>query len=384
MAEPNSFNRSITNDVEKALEPGKATIVYGARQVGKTTLIKEIIERSKFDKPFYVNADVITHHEVLSSRDLNRLASFLEGVNLLVVDEAQRIPEIGINVKIIVDELNLPVLLSGSSALDLKSKTHEALTGRTKIFELFPLSFGEFKESFAPSIENRTLDLWLRFGSYPEVILQTGEKDKQEKLISLANSYVYKDIVDLGAVNNPQVLGRLLKLLAFQIGSEVSFDEIGRQLSISKNTVARYIDLLEQSYVIFKLSGFSRNLRKEVSKKPKIYFYDLGIRNAFLEDFTCTSDRKDLGNLWENFLLVERMKSNKYRRRNVHPYFWRTSTGAELDYIEEEDRSLIAFEFKYMSTRKKVRAYTSFNEAYSDQFPTFHMVTRENYKAFVL
>jgi len=373
--------RTITNNViEKLTNSHKGVIIYGARQVGKTTLAKTVIESMGL-RTLSINGDQNRFIDVISSRDLARIQSLVSGYDLLFVDEAQRIPEIGVNLKIILDNIpSLKVLVTGSSSLDLASKISEPLTGRTWNYQLFPISFLELR-ALQNSIElDDTLAERLVFGSYPELFSMTSETDKKEYLRNLSDAYLYRELIEFGEIKNSSKIRDLLKLLAFQIGSEVSLTELGRQLGMGKDTVDRYIDLLEKSFVIFRLKGFSRNLRKEITKMDKIYFYDLGIRNVLIDNLKTLSNRDDLGKLWENFLLIERMKYMKYSGRLYSPYFWRTYTGAELDYIEEHAGTLSCYEFKYHS--KGSRIPTTFSATYPGS--QFTEITRANYLDFIL
>jgi len=373
--------RSITNNViDKLTNSQKGVIIYGARQVGKTTLAKTVIESMGL-RTLSINGDQTRFIDVISSRDLARIQSLVSGYDLLFVDEAQRIPEIGINLKIILDNIpSLKVLVTGSSSLDLASKISEPLTGRTWNYQLFPISFLELRALHNRAELDDTLSERLVFGSYPELFSMTSETDRKEYLRNLSDAYLYRELIEFGEIKNSSKICDLLKLLAFQIGSEVSLTELGRQLGMGKDTVDRYIDLLEKSFVIFRLKGFSRNLRKEITKMDKIYFYDLGIRNVLIDNLKTLSNRDDLGKLWENFLLVERMKYMKYSGNLYSPFFWRTYTGAELDYIEEHAGTISCFEFKYQAKGSKIPQ--SFITAYPGS--QFNEITRTNYLDFIL
>ena len=366
--------------IEKFNFSNKGIVVYGARQVGKTTLMNEIIHRLNV-KTLMINGDHSRYLDILSSRDLSKIKSLVEGYELLFVDEAQRIPEIGIALKIILD--NIPyirVLVTGSSSLDLVSKISEPLTGRVWSYRLYPISFLELLKSKNRMELDSTLEERLVYGSYPEIFSITGGKQKWEYLQNLNDGYLYKDLVEFGDIKNSGKIRDLLKLLAFQIGSQVSLTEIGNSLDMSKDTVARYIDLLEKSYIIFRLKGFSRNLRKEVTKMDKIYFYDLGVRNILIDNLKPLKDRADSGQLWENFLITERMKLLDYTKDYALINFWRTYTGAELDYVEEKDGKLTGYEFKFGNKVKKVPS--GFLSTYPGS--DFHCINRDNYLDFIL
>jgi len=374
------LNRSLKNTVLASLaSTNKGIVIYGARQVGKTTLASDIIS-SIGSKTLSVNADQSKYFDVLSSRDITKLKDFTEGYDLLFIDEAQRIPEIGLNLKIILDNLkSLKVIVTGSSSLDLASKISEPLTGRILTHRLYPISFFELS-SFMNKFElNAQLEERMIYGSYPELFSIVGDSNKREYLQNLCDGYLYKDLLELGDIRNSSKIRDLLKLLAFQIGSEVSLAELGSNLGMGKDTVSRYIDYLEKSYVVFRLSGFSRNLRKEVTKMAKIFFYDLGIRNMLIDNLKPLKDRTDAGQLWENFLITERMKYLAYTQKYVSPYFWRLHTGAELDYIEDSEGQLKGFEFKYND--RTAKAPKGWHTAYPKA--SFECVNKENYLNFI-
>jgi uncharacterized protein len=328
-----------------------------------------------------VNADQSTYFDVLSSRNINKLKDLTDGYELLFIDEAQRIPEIGINLKIILDNFkSLKVIVTGSSSLDLASKISEPLTGRILTYRLYPISYLELS-----AFENRfDLDSQLEermvYGSYPEMSSITGGINKNQYLQNLCDGYLYKDLLEIGEIRNSSKIRDLLKLLAFQIGSEVSLTELGTSLGMGKDTVSRYIDYLEKSYVVFRLSGFNRNLRKEVTKMDKIYFYDLGIRNMLIDNLKPLKDRIDTGQLWENFLIVERMKALSYTQQYISSYFWRLHTGAELDYVEDSEGILKGFEFKYSD--KTILAPKSWLSTYPQA--SFKSINKGNYLEFIL
>ena len=373
--------RSVISPImEKLTSSKKGIVVYGARQVGKTTLANEIIKKLNL-KTLAINGDQSRFIDIITSRDLGKIRSLVSGYGMLFIDEAQRISEIGINLKIILDNLpKLKVLVTGSSALDLASKISEPLTGRVWSYHLYPVSFLELsafqnRAELDISIEERLI-----YGSYPEIFSYESSTQKQEYLQNVSDAYLYRDLVEFGNIKNSSKIRDLLKLLAFQVGSEVSLTEIGRSLSMSKDTVARYIDLLEKSFIIFRLGGFSRNLRKEVTKMNKVFFYDLGIRNISIDNLKSLKDRNDVGQLWENFLLIERMKRNSSRQELVSGRFWRTHTGVELDYIEEKNGFLYGYEFK--SGNKVAKVPTGWSKAYPNS--KFQCINKDNYLEFIL
>ena len=375
------ISRSLTTTIiEKLTSSKKGIIVYGARQVGKTTLVHEIINTLKL-KTLVINGDQSRFIDIITSRDLTKIKSLVAGYEMLFVDEAQRIAEIGINLKIILDNLsNLKVVVTGSSALDLASKVSEPLTGRVWSYRLYPISFFELSLFQNRAELSNDLEERLIYGSYPEIFSYESQFQKQEYLQTVSDAYLYRDLIEFGNLKNSAKIRDLLKLLAFQIGSEVSLTELGNLLEMSKDTVSRYIDVLEKSFIIFRLGGFSRNLRKEVTRMDKMFFYDLGIRNILIDNLKPLKDRNDAGFLWENFLILERIKLNAVRKELVSGYFWRTHTGAELDYIEEKEGTLYGFEFK--AGNKVVKVPAGWQKAYSES--KFQCINKENYLDFIL
>ncbi|KKQ92252.1 MAG: AAA ATPase [Candidatus Woesebacteria bacterium GW2011_GWB1_39_10] len=366
--------------IDKIKSSNKGIVIYGARQVGKTTLVNEIVKKLRL-KTLVINGDQTNFIDTLSSRDLNKIKSLLEGYDLLFVDEAQRIPEIGIALKIIIDNIpSIKILVTGSSSLDLASKISEPLTGRIWTYHLYPISFLELSTKYNKTELDSFLEERLIYGGYPELFSIIGEFQKKEYLQILSDAYLYKDLIEFGDIKNSSKIRDLLKLLAFQIGSQVSLTELGNSLGMSKDTVAKYIDLLEKSNIIFRLKGLSRNLRKEVVKMDKIYFFDLGIRNILIDNLKQLKDRNDTGQLWENFLIIERMKMLAYTQNQASIYFWRTYTGAELDYIEERGGELSGFEFKYGKKIGKIP------KSWSENYPNskYSCINKDNYLDFIL
>lgn len=374
------FRREIEGElINKLDEYTKAIIVYGPRQVGKTTLCRQVLAKTPYSV-LEINADEARYIEVLSSRNKQTLLELTAGYDVLFLDEAQRVPDIGLNLKILIDARpTLRIMATGSSSFELANRITEPLTGRTWVYYLYPMAAMELAAR-ANSFElTDSLPDRLRWGSYPNIFSLPGEKDKAQYLRQLTSNYLYKDIFSLADVRHSEKIHSLVKLLGFQIGSEVSLTELANNLDMSKETVARYIDLLEKSFVIKKLTGFSRNLRKEVTKMPKYYFYDLGLRNAVIDNLNRLGDRNDAGQLWENFLVMERLKKNTYNQVAVTPYFWRTYTGAEIDYIEEGGGRLAGYEFKW-NARKKARAPRSWLKEYDSA--SWEMITTENWVGF--
>lgn len=363
---------------DKLQHSNKVIIVYGARQCGKTTLCKEIIAGNPF-KTLEINADQSKYLDILSSRDLKRLKALTEGYALLFIDEAQRIPDIGINLKILKDEVpDLKILITGSSSISIAKSTNETLTGRKLTYTLFPVSLTEASEG---KNNFETIDLFddlLVHGSYPEVLTTVNLTDKEELLHEIVRSYLYKDILEMAHVEYSHKIKDLLRLLAFQTGSEVSINELSKSLGINRQTVERYIDLLEKSFVIYALGGFGKNLRKEISKQRKYYFYDLGVRNCIIGNFAHVSQRNDTGALWENFVINEREKQLEYNRIFAESYFWRTYSGAEIDYIEVRNNQINAFEIKY--TKRKAKIPQSFIDAYPHT--KYNVICKENMVEF--
>ncbi len=365
------------NIIDKVLNGGKVIVIYGARQVGKTTLVEKVLSNFQ-GKVLKINADELLYNETLSSRDFSKLQSMTSGYDLLFIDEAQRIIDIGINLKILHDKLpRLKIIVTGSSSLDLANRVKEPLTGRINSNILFPVSVIEWQNynqinDFEVSLKLEDLML---FGMYPEVFSYQNINQKRKFIDDLCQSYLYKDILTLANIKYPEKLNQLLKLLAYQTGQLVSLHELSSTLQIHREAVTNYINLLEKSFVIFRLPGFSRNLRKEVVKMDKIYFYDTGIRNALINNFNEIKLRSDKGQLWENFVMSERMKANKYNQTFVNSYFWRTYSGAELDLVEEKEGKLHGFEFKWANTQTKPPV--SWLENYSES--TFQCINSSNF-----
>jgi uncharacterized protein len=374
------ISRQISQKIKDDLKTSrKIVIIYGPRQVGKTTLVNKILDELNF-KSLKVNAEQIKYQSILSSRDVNKLRSLIGGSQLLFIDEAQYIDQIGLNLKLIYDHLpQTKIIVTGSSSFDLANKINEPLTGRSWNYILYPISYLELSKENSKLELLNNLEERLVYGSYPEVITTNGYLEKQRYLQQITGAYLFKDIFAFASIKYHSKIKQLLKLIAFQIGHEVSIQELATQLSISRDAVNNYLDLLQKSFIIFKLSAFSRNLRKEVMKMDKIYFYDLGIRNALIENFNLLDSRQDKGQLWENFLVNERLKHNNYTFHFCNSYFWRLHSGAELDYIEEYGGKLHGYEFKW---KKK---YASEPESWKKTYPgsTYKTINHENFLEFV-
>ncbi|EKE00934.1 MAG: hypothetical protein ACD_21C00250G0007 [uncultured bacterium] len=361
------FERTIKKNIEKELYHGKVVVIYGARRVGKTTLSKQILEEQKHlgKKISYLNCESLNVKPKLETTNELLLKDFLGENDLIVLDEAQNINKIGLTLKILVDTYpEIQIIATGSSSFDLANQVGEPLVGRSREFKLYPLSTEEIKNKFSLFDLNGKLENIMRFGTYPSVFNQSEEKSKDE-LYDIASKYIYKDILAFENIKNSSILLSLLKHLAFQLGNEVSYNEIGQTLGCNKGTVKKYIDLLEKCFIVFSLDSFSRNLRKELGKSKKIYFYDLGIRNALINNFNSFDTRDDISNLWENFCIIERTKYNQNHKNHYNQYFWRMYSGQEVDYIEEHDGKLDGYEFKY-NPKAKFKKPTRFLEAYKN------------------
>jgi predicted AAA+ superfamily ATPase len=364
--------------LKSILTPGKVIVIYGARRVGKTTLIKKFLQNER-DALFVSGEDVFTQKE-LSSLSIDQLAAFIGDHDLLVIDEAQHIPNIGQNLKLIVDHLpHIRVIATGSSTFDLTKQVGEPLTGRKYTLKMYPLSQMELNQIETPDKTKAHLDSRLIFGSYPEVVTIKSDDLKKDYLRELISSYLLKDILTYEGIKKSKKLIDLLILLAFQIGKEVSHSELGGRLGMNKMTVEKYLDLLEQVFVIVNIRGFSRNLRNEVTKTSKYYFCDNGIRNALINNFNPFSRRDDLGMLWENYLVMERLKKQEYTRLWSNNYFWRTYDQKEIDWIEEREGTLFGYEFKGGS--KLSLAPKLWEKTYPKA--SFECINQENYLPFI-
>lgn len=373
----------ITRDIEELIETklfkGKAILLFGPRQVGKTTAVRAVLEKLNKEYLFF-NGDEADVVEAFENTTSTKLSLLFEGKKIIFIDEAQRIQGIGITLKLITDVLkDVQVIATGSSAFDLANKTQEPLTGRKYEFHLFPISFREMVNHHGLLEEKRLLEQRMIFGYYPEIVVNPTEADDNLKL--LANSYLYKDLLNLEQIKKPALLGKILKALALQIGSEVSLNGISQLVGADFHTVEKYIDLLEKAFVIFTLPAFSRNVRNEIKKGKKIYFYDNGVRNAVINNFNSLSSRTDTGALWENFLLSERIKYLNYKNIDVWKYFWRTTAQQEIDYLEETAEKMTAYEFKWNST-KKVKFPQTFTSAYPDV--DVKVIHPQNFEEFIL
>ena len=371
------INRFLQPQLESMLGSHKAIIVMGARQVGKSTLLQLLLGQRQ--DVLWLNGDNNDVQTLFTAISAERIHSLMGTKRVLVIDEAQRIPNIGVQLKIIIDQLSdVQVIATGSSSFELASKVNEPLTGRKREFKLFPLTFNEMVEHSSLIEELRLIPHRLVYGYYPEVVANPGQEANIRK--ELTDSYLYRDILTLDKVAKSDKLVLLLKALAMQIGSQVSYNELSGLVGIDAKTIERYITVLEQSYIIFRLGSFSRNLRNELKFSKKIYFWDMGIRNAVIGNFSLAETRSDIGAMWENFAIAERMKQINYRHPFAQSYFWRTKQQTEIDYIEELDGSLRAFEFKW-NERKSLRCPLAFSNAYPDA--SFSVITPSNIDDFL-
>ncbi len=356
------IKRILQDVIKQRLYKGKAIVLIGARQVGKTTLLKEIFPNQ--NDLLWFNADDLPVRDFFSNVTIERFRSMIGKNKIVVIDEAQRIENVGIKMKLITDNFpDVQLVVTGSSSFELANKINEPLTGRKFEYELFPLSFNEMTEEIGLFTEIQKLPIRLVFGMYPDVVCNPG--DEKEILNQLTNSYLYKDILEWERIKKPDKLVKLMKALAYQIGSEVSYNELSQIVEIDKGTIEKYINLLEQTKIIFRLPSYNRNLRNELKFGRKIYFCDNGIRNALINNLSDIDFRQDAGALWENFMISELRKYNHYTHNYCNTYFWRTTQKQEIDYIEEKDGKLTAYEFKW-SPKKKSRVSSTFTSAYPE------------------
>jgi uncharacterized protein len=368
-------SRTIIAQLEDQLFKGKVLILYGARRTGKTTLVKHLLTKFS-EKSAYINCELQEYKDALSTTNSGLLAEFIGNRELIIFDEAQHISNIGLVLKVLVDTFpQVQFIATGSSSFELSGMVSEPLTGRSRQFLLLPFSLEEIGQSLNPIQIKANLPNFLRFGLYPQVFNSIGD-DKIEELAEISSNYLYKDLFQFEQIKKPDLLFKLLAAIALQTGSESSLNELAQITGTNVHTVKRYLELLEKSFVIFRLNSFSRNLRKELAKSQKIYFYDVGIRNAVIRNFNEMNLRTDVGGLWENFCITERIKFNQNHRRFVNTYFWRTYDQKEIDYIEEKDGHLTCFEFKYAEG-----APGKFPAEFSETYPnsSFKVITPGNF-----
>lgn len=370
------------NDLNQYLRPNKVLVIFGSRQVGKTTLLKNFLSKNAGNFKYRLDSGYdIRIQEILGSSDFEKILEYARGYQLIAIDEAQKIANIGRGLKILVDEIpGIKIIVTGSSSFGLAGQIGEPLTGRKITLTLFPISQIELGGLYNNYELKNQLEKYLIYGNYPEVASTDDLKEKKRILDELVGSYLLKDILELERVKSSKVLLDLLRLLAFQIGNEVSLSELGRQLEIDNKTVARYLDLFEKSFVLYNLRGFSRNLRKEITKKSKYYFYDNGVRNAIIANFNPAEIRDDVGKLWENFIVAERLKKQSYRKIYANNYFWRTWDRKEIDWIEEREGKLFGYEIKW--NKKKAKEPKIWRETYKNA--EYRVINQENYLEFVV
>ena len=368
------FTRTIEKNIQENINTGKAIVVVGARQVGKTTLLYKILK----DKDYlFLDADDPSTRSLLQSPTTEQIRTFIGEYKYVFLDEAQRVPGIGLTLKIITDQFKgVQLFVSGSSSFDLRNELNETLTGRKWEYELFPISWEEYENKIGFIKSEQQLENRLLYGLYPEVINNQGKE--RETLKNLVNSYLYRDILAFSDIRKPEVLEKLLQALALQMGSEVNYNELSQLVGINKITVQKYVDILEKGYIVFKLNSFSRNIRNEIKQNRKIYFYDNGIRNMIIGNFNQLDLRLDKGALWENFLVSERRKQNLYKDTFAKMYFWRTKQQQEVDYVEEKNGEIAGFEFKW--NKKNTKFPQSFLETYKAEGL---VIDRSNFREFV-
>ncbi|MBI5413645.1 ATP-binding protein [Candidatus Peregrinibacteria bacterium] len=368
------LERAILPEIEKRLFKGKIIIIYGPRRVGKTTLAKEIL-RNHDSQDGYFNCEEPDINRALTNKTSTELKKMIGERKLVVLDEAQKVKNIGLTLKLLVDNFpEIQVIATGSSSFDLANETAEPLTGRTFEFKLFPFSLNELKQKYSQLEIDRLLETFLRFGTYPEAV-QADSGFAAELISDITRNYLYKDILEFERLKNPDLILKLLQALALQLGSEVAYTELANLLGVDKITVERYIQILEKAFVIFRLTPLSRNLRRELTKTRKIYFCDLGIRNSLINNFNELNLRTDIGAIWENFCILERLKFNSAEKRLPNIYFWRTYDQKEIDYLEEEGGIFRAFEFKWEKGKYK------FPVEFGENYPRseFKLIYRDNF-----
>lgn len=371
------IHRIIEQLIENDFSRGKIIVLMGARQVGKTTLFDSVVSGSS--NVLRLNCDNYDDRSDLENKTSTELRQLMGNHEVVIIDEAQRAKNIGLSLKMLADlKLPMQILVTGSSSLTLANEINEPATGRLIEYNLFPLSLVELMQQTSPREEKRLLEQRMIYGLYPEVVTTPG--DAKRILVNLANNYLYRDLLEYRGVKKPEVLQKLVRALALQIGSEVSYNELSRTVGVDKATVESYIDLLEKCFVVFRLPAYSSNLRSEIKRGRKIYFYDNGIRNALLSNFAPLELRDDVGMLWENMMVSERIKRNSYSRSYAQMYFWRTQQQQEVDLIEEQDGRLTAFEFKW-NTKKKAKLPKTFIDNYPNT--DFKVISPDNYVEFV-
>lgn len=370
------INRTISERLKAKIGKGKAILIVGPRQVGKTTLIKHQLEGIDY---IFFDGDDPRIRNLLNEPNTEEIRSLIGKKKVVFIDEGQRIPGIGMTLKIITDQFkDIQLWVSGSSSFSLFDKLNEPLTGRKWEYELYPISWEEYENHVGYLKADLQLESRLLYGLYPDVLNNPG--DEIEVLQNLVNSYLYRDILAYAEIRKPEILDNLVQALALQIGSEVNYNELSQLVGIDRNTIIKYIDILEKGYVIFRLRSYSRNVRNEIKKSRKIYFYDNGLRNTIIGNFNALNSRIDKGGLWENFLVSERIKQNKYKMTLAKPYFWRSTQQQEIDYIEDKSQEITGYEFKWQSKRK-AKFPKTFLEKYN---AVGKLITKENFRDFVI
>ncbi len=373
------IERVLKNRVNSLLGGQKAIVIIGARQVGKSTLLKDLFANRQ--DVLWMNGDDQDVRNLFDNLSSTRAKAIIGKNNILIIDEAQRITDIGLKIKLFTDQVEgVQVIATGSSSFELANRLNEPLTGRKREFKMFPITFSEMVNHTSLLDELRMIPHRMVYGYYPEVVTNLG--DEKNILKELADSYLYRDILSLDNISKPEKLVKLLQALALQIGEQVSYNEVGQLIGIDPKTVEKYVDVLEKCYVIFRLGSFSRNLRNELKNSRKIYFWDLGIRNAVIGNFSNIENRADVGALWENYVISERMKKKLYSDAFTNFWFWRTQQQKEVDLIEEEDGKMHAYEFKWNPKKANVKVPDSFAKAYPDA--TFDVITNENVEEFIM
>ena len=373
------FNRTIFSCLKDGLEKqGSVMIVYGPRQSGKTTLINRLIEGC-VDVVMFVGDDLYVQSQ-LARHELEHLRRIIGSARTVVIDEAQKIENIGLTIKLLVDQLPVTVIASGSASFELADRLSESLTGRSRTFSLFPLSWEEVSAKYRRTSEETAMEEMLRFGMYPRVHSLDSYDEKQDYLYNYINSYLYRDVLEFELIRKPRKVIDLLILLAHQIGREVAISELSSAIGLGQKTIVSYLDILEKMFVLVNIRGFSRNLRKEVNKTSRYYFYDVGVRNALIRSFAPLSLRADAGELLENWFVMERIKLARNHRKYTGFYFWRTYDQHEIDLVEELDGCLDAFECKW-SPKPRLKAPKDWIDAYPDA--GFHVVSRNNWRQFL-
>lgn len=371
------YSRLLSDTIKKRIDSRKAIVVIGPRQVGKTTLIEKILESKDYLR---LDGDDPKTRTLLTEPNTEQIRTILGRFKYVFIDEAQRIEGIGLTMKIIIDRFkSVQLFVSGSSSFDLSNKINEPLTGRKWEYQLFPISWEEYENHHGYLFAEQSIENRLLYGFYPDVLNNVG--DEISILRNLVNSYLYKDILSYADIRKPEILDKLVQALALQIGNEVNYSELAQIVNVDKNTISKYIDILEKGYIIFKLSSFSRNVRNEIKTNKKIYFYDNGIRNMVIGNFNPIELRTDKGALWENFLISERIKQNEYKQSLAHTYFWRTKQQQEVDFVEENSGKIFGFEFKWQKKNKSQKLSKTFTETYNAETKN---IDKGNFREFVV